>query len=135
MTKGTGKKIAIGTAIAAVAGYVAGILTAPKAGRETRKDIKDTADKGVAEAEKQLKKVHTELDKAIKSAKGQASKLTGKAKDELDEALGKANVAKNKASAILVAVRKHETEDRDLQKALDEATDTFNSLKKYLKKS
>ncbi|MCA1806602.1 MAG: YtxH domain-containing protein, partial [Actinobacteria bacterium] len=36
-------KFAIGAVFAAAAGYVTGILTAPKSGKETRKDIHDTA--------------------------------------------------------------------------------------------
>jgi len=36
-------KFGLVAAGAAVAGYVAGILTAPKSGKETRKDIKDKA--------------------------------------------------------------------------------------------
>ena len=35
------KKVLIGTALGLAAGYVAGILTAPKSGKETRQDIKD----------------------------------------------------------------------------------------------
>ena len=81
----TVKKIAIGTAIAGVAGYVAGILTAPKNGRETRKDIKDTAAKGVAEAEKKLKALHTELGHALDEAKSKGGELGDKAKKELDK--------------------------------------------------
>ncbi len=45
MKKDNGKKIAIGTAIGLAAGYVTGILTAPKSGKETRQDIKKIAPK------------------------------------------------------------------------------------------
>lgn len=40
MSKG---KFAIGALLGAAAGFVAGILTAPKSGKETREDLKDTA--------------------------------------------------------------------------------------------
>ena len=50
-------------------GYLAGILTAPKSGKETREDIKDTAVKTYSEAEKQLKKLHTELNDVLAEAK------------------------------------------------------------------
>ena len=52
------KKFAIGTVIAAAAGYVAGLLTAPKSGKETREDIKNTAVKTYKVAEKELKELH-----------------------------------------------------------------------------
>lgn len=41
MSKG---KFAVGTIIGAVAGLIAGILTAPKSGKETRADLKVKAD-------------------------------------------------------------------------------------------
>ena len=50
------KKAAAAAAIlAAGAGYVTGILTAPKSGKETRKDITNHANNARIEAEKQLK--------------------------------------------------------------------------------
>lgn len=39
-----GKKLAIGAIVGAAVGVVAGILTAPKSGKETRDDIKEKAD-------------------------------------------------------------------------------------------
>ena len=49
----TGKKVAVGAVVAAAAGFVAGILTAPKSGKETREEVVDkvesTKDDMVAE--------------------------------------------------------------------------------------
>jgi gas vesicle protein len=63
------KKWALGAIIAGIAGYIAGILTAPKSGKETRQDIKDAAEQGMAEAEKQLKKLHTQMSDLLGQAK------------------------------------------------------------------
>ena len=63
--KNSGKKIAIGTIVAGAVGYVAGILTAPKSGKETRKDIGDAAVKAKNEAERKLKKMHSELTNPV----------------------------------------------------------------------
>lgn len=130
----TAKKVAIGGAIAAVVGYLAGILTAPKSGKETREDIKDSADQAAAEAEKQLKKAHTELDKAIKQAKINSTELRGKAQDELNDLIDKAKDSKEKAREVLSAVHEGEAEDRDLERAVKEANKALDHLKKYLKK-
>ena len=54
------KKWALGAVIAAIGGFITGILTAPKSGKETRQDIKDEAVKLKGEAEKTLKQLHTE---------------------------------------------------------------------------
>jgi len=51
-----GKKLALGAVIGAAAGLVAGILTAPKSGRETREDIKKKARELKGKARKNRKK-------------------------------------------------------------------------------
>jgi len=135
MKKNTAKNFAILTLAAGAVGYVAGILTAPKAGRETREDIKNTATKGYAEAEKQLKNLHSELNKALEEAKGKLATVNGKAKEELEFAIDTAKQSKDKAREILSAFHEGEAEDKDLKKAIDEATKAFNHLKTYLGKN
>lgn len=130
----TAKKVAIGGATAAVIGYVAGILTAPQSGKETREDIKEGAGKGLAEAEKQLKKLHTELDKTIQQAQTTSADLRGKAKAELNDLVDKAKDSKEKAREVLSAVHEGEAADEDLSKAVKQANNALKNLKKYLKK-
>jgi len=130
----TAKKLAIGTIIAAAAGYVAGILTAPKSGKETRKDIKDVTVKSVAEAEKQLKKLHTELNTMINKAKAEASTVKGKAREELDAVISKSFAVKEKAREVLSSVHEGSADDKDLKKAIDDANKSLEHLKKYLAK-
>src|SRR5690348_10141004 len=132
MAKGTFKKLALGTAIAAVAGYVAGILTAPKSGKETRADIKDAASKGITEAEKQLKKAHTELSNMIDEAKLKGAHMSDKARKELDALVDKSKVTKEKAREVLSAIHEGDAEDQDLQRAIKEATNAINHLRTYL---
>jgi len=128
------KKVAIGGAIAAAAGYIAGILTAPKSGKETRGDIKQAADKGLAEAEKTLKQLHTDLDTVLKDAKVKGDKLGVKAQKELAELVVKAKDAKEKTREVLSAIHEGEADDRDLNKALKQAKNSLNNLRTYLKK-
>lgn len=130
----TFKKIAIGSSIAAVAGYVAGVLTAPKSGKQTREDIKTGVEKGVSEAEKDLKKLHTELDKVIKEAKKGSGKAGVKAQKELNELLEKAKDTKEKAREILSAVHEGDAVDKDLKKAIKDANAAIAHLRDYLKK-
>ena len=128
------KKLAIGGAVAAAAGYVAGILTAPKSGKETRESIKEAADKSWSEAEKDLKKLHTELDKVIKDSKKAGDKVGDKAKKELDGLVEKAQDTKEKARQVLSAVHEGDAEDKDLKKAIKDANDAIDHLRDYLKK-
>jgi len=133
--KNAAKKFAIGTVIAAAAGYIAGILTAPKSGKETRADIKNAAEQGLAEAERQLKKLHTELNSVIAEAKAKAETVKGKAQEELNKAVATAQAVKEKARELLSAVHEGDADDKDLKKAIDEANKAVEHLKSYLKKA
>lgn len=130
----TMKKLAIGGTIAAVAGYVAGLLTAPKSGKETRGDIKKAANTSVAQAEKELKKLHTELDSLIKDAKTNSGKLGKRAQAELNELVAKAKDSKEKVREVLSAIHEGDADDKDLQKAVKQASQALKNLKKYLQK-
>jgi gas vesicle protein len=134
MSKDTGRKFALGALIAAAAGYVAGVLTAPKAGKESRADIKEATGKGIDEVEKQVHALHDELNQLIADAKKQGAKLSAKAKSELDAAANKAGQAKEKSTEVLKAVRAGSATDKDLQKTLDEAKAAIKHLRKYLAK-
>lgn len=128
------KKFAIGAVIAAAAGYVAGILTAPKSGKETREDIKDTAVKTYQTAEKELKELHTELNKLMGEAGKKAGELKGTAQQNLDKAVAAAKVAKEKARELLSAAHEGNAEDKDLDQAVKDAKKAVDHLKSYLKK-
>jgi gas vesicle protein len=135
MGKTNAKKWALGAVFAAVAGYVAGILTAPQSGKETRKDIKDKAEQSVAEAEKQLKKLHTQMADLISEGKQKAETLKGTAQKDLQLAVDKAAVVKEKAREMLSSLHEgNTTEDKDLRKAIEEANQAITHLKAYLKK-
>jgi gas vesicle protein len=131
---GIGKKVAIGAAVAGVAGYVAGILTAPKSGKETRKDIQKAAQTARANAEKQLKKLHTDLNNLIDLSKSKYDTASTKAKAGYDKALSAAKEARQKVGEMLSAMHDGDASDKDLDKAVKEASKALNHLKTYLKK-
>jgi gas vesicle protein len=128
------KKIAIGSTVAAAAGYVAGVLTAPKSGKQTRDDIKVAAERSRAEAEKDLKRLHTELDKVIKDARAANGKLGVKAQAELNDLIEKAKDTKEKTREVISAVHEGDAEDKDLARAVKNASTALKHLRKYLKK-
>jgi gas vesicle protein len=131
---GKGTKFAVGTAVAAGIGYVAGILTAPKSGKDTRKDIHDTAVKAKTESEKKLKELNNDLTKLIATAKTKAKTAQSGAKSELHKALDVAVGAKEKAREVISAFHEGESEDKDLQKAVTDVNKAIDHLKKYLDK-
>ncbi len=129
------KRFILGTIVAAFTGYIAGILTAPKSGKETREDVKEAAVNTVKAGEKQLKRLEAEIESLLAQAKDLAAKVSGKTKINLDEAMAKVEVARDKARKVLSAVSSGEVEDKDLQKAVDEATKAVDHLRSFLSKS
>jgi gas vesicle protein len=133
MSKSSAKKWAVGAAVAGVAGYVAGVLTAPKSGKETRKDIKNTAVKVKSEAEKKLKETHSELNKVLEQVKDKGEELSGKAKTEFTEIIEKARDAKEKARDMLSALHEGDADEPELKQALKDARDALKHLEKFAK--
>ncbi|HSX15337.1 MAG TPA: YtxH domain-containing protein [Candidatus Saccharimonadales bacterium] len=129
---GVVKKVAIGAAISAAVGYVAGILTAPKSGKETRADIKNKAMETYAAAEKQLKKLHTELTDIIDEVSDRITSFRNS--KEVNAALDRGRDAKQKAREVLSALHDGEAEDKDLQKAIGDATKAIEHLRDFLRK-
>lgn len=125
-------KWALGALLGAVTGYLAGILTAPKSGKETRKDISDAATKAKREAEKKLKDLHAELNELLDTGKTKASKFSKSAKDEYKKLQTKATGARSKASEVLSAIHEGEADDKELQAAIDEAKKASEHLRKFL---
>lgn len=129
----TVKKVAVGSAIAGAVGYLAGILTAPKSGKDTRHDIgKKAGDVRVA-AEDELMDLNDELKDMIKSAKVKTVALSSTARAEFNEALIRAKDAQNKTSQVLKAVKNGEAADPDLNKAVKQGKLAAKNLGKFFK--
>ncbi len=128
------KRFAVGSAFAAAAGYVAGILTAPKSGKETRGDIKDTANENLAQAEKELKKLHTELSQVINEARVNGDRMSAKARNDLAELIDNAKDTKEKVREVISAFHEGEAEDADLKKAVKQANSALKNLRSFLNK-
>ncbi len=125
---------AVGTIVAAAVGYIAGILTAPKSGKETRRDIANNASKAKTEGEKQLKGLYSDLQDTIDKANKQAQKAKGKASKEYNEALAKAEDAKKKAKLLLSALHDGDADDPNLKAVIKEVSSAKTNLVKFIKK-
>lgn len=132
--KGHTRKIALGAAIIAAASYVAGILTAPNSGKQTRKKLRQSALNTKTEAEKTLKKAHTELSDLMVKAKIKATKFKNTADHEFASAITKAQFAKEKARDILSALHDGDADDKDLKNAVKDVSKAIVHLKSYLAK-
>ena len=118
--KDSSRRFAIGAAVAATAGYLAGLLTAPQSGKETRQDIKDVTSRGMYEAERQLKQRFEHCHPSNRASIGKK--------------MERARRAKETAREILSAVHEGRAEDKELEKAVKDAQKAVSHLKGYLKK-
>src|SRR3989344_1007443 len=129
----TGRNIAIGAAIAGAVGYVAGILTAPKSGEETRADIAAKAGDLKQAAVEEIAQLQGELKDLLAKAKSETIALSGKARAEFNEAVARAKDAQSKLTTMLKAVKAGEAEDPELNKAIKQARAASKNLAKYFK--
>lgn len=127
-------KFAIGAAITALVGYLAGLLTAPKSGKETRDDIRNKANETYSTAERELKRLHTELNDVINQAGDKVASLRGKGTKAIDEATLRGKSAKEKVREVLSGLHDGEVEDKDLKRAISDATKAIENLRDFLKK-
>ncbi len=134
MSKASGKKVAVGALLAGIIGYLAGLLTAPKSGKETRQDIKNAGLRAKKEAEKKLKELNSELNKKLDEAKEKGKDLKGRAKKEYEKLFDSASEAKEIVRQALSALHEGDAEDPELKKALKDAKDALKNLEKFLKK-
>lgn len=78
-------RLAFGAIVGAAAGIIAGILTAPKSGRETRADLRERATSLKDEATKHADAISDKTDKIIRDAKVQANTLKDRATSSADK--------------------------------------------------
>lgn len=110
---GKGKKFGLGVLVGAIAGVAAGILAAPKSGKETRNDIKNKAGEVKVSAERKLKEAHKELSNLSEQAQKAASELKGKAKDELVELAKKTDELKGKVKVAITSIKSGDDDSDD----------------------
>jgi gas vesicle protein len=125
------RKFAVGAILAGFIGYIAGILTAPKSGKETREEVVDTAVEVKRQIEKELKIVHSETKTYIAKAEKMLEKKGMVAKKEVQELATTAKKSEKKIKELLSAIHDGSAENKELQDALTEAKKIRDSLKKY----
>lgn len=128
------KKLAVAVGLAAAVGYVAGLLTAPKSGKETREDLKNAAQTGMSQAERQLKNVSSELADLLEEAKRRGSDMSDRARKQMDDLVAQARAAREKAREVVSAVHSGDAKDEDLRLSVNQANSALKHLRDYLKK-
>lgn len=116
-----------------VGGYIAGILTAPKSGKETRADIKTGAGKAKVATEQELKNAQQELSKLIDKAESKAGVLKVKSEAEKKKLIENSKKAKAKADEVIKSIKSKEVKDPDLKKAVADLKKAKDNLAKFIK--
>lgn len=129
----TGLKVGLVAVVVGAAGYLAGILTAPKSGKETRDDLRQTAEQKRAQAEAEIEKLQNELAELLKKAEAKTAGLKGKTDLEKQKAIDLSKKAKEKAAEVVDAIKTKEISDPDLKKAVADIKRAKNNLAKYIK--
>ena len=134
MSKKLLSKLAVGAAVAGAAGYVVGILSAPAAGKKTRKQLAKNTANAYADLEKQLKQMHTELDGLMKDVQANGAKVSDDVEQKVAGAVEQAGKVRGKLREVLSSVHEGEASDKDLKKAVGEAKAALDHLKKFIQK-
>lgn len=127
------RDVALGAVIAGAAGYVVGILSAPRSGKQTRKKLAKSASKARTDAEKELKKLYKEINAYIEKAEKQITKAKTKANEERKQALKKAQDARQKVRLLLSALRDGDVDEPDLKAAIADARKAKTNLGKFIR--
>lgn len=134
MSRKSTNKIAIGALIGACVGYIAGVFTAPKSGKENRALLKNKAERTIKNNEQKLKKMITDLDALIKKGNEQAKRTKESTKQGFTKAVDKARKAKQKIRELISAIHEGEAGDKDLSRAVNEGKKAVEHLKKFIRK-
>lgn len=132
--RNSGKKFALGALFAGVVGFLVGILTAPKSGKETREDLKESTRIAISRAEKDLKAIHTDLQGLINSATSNIRTTSKQAKKDFEKAIQRAKKSQTKVKTVLSSIHEGTSDDPELRAALDEAKAAKTHLKKFFDK-
>ena len=129
-----GKGLFIGLLIGGALGAVAGLLFAPKSGRELRQDIKNKSDEYLDDAEKYINDARSKAKDLINEGKKRSEKLISDAKMKSDELLKDAEKifrdAKSKATGAVETGKKTFVDETDkLKTAFKAGVDAYKESK------
>jgi gas vesicle protein len=124
-----------GTFIGALIGAVAGILLAPKSGRETQDDIKRKVRGTYHDVQGRLEKMSVEMNGRVETLKEAAKDLKGEAREESQELIRRAEVLKQdlRISANNMAKTGTQTKDSTVKQVkllLGEGSDVLSELER-----
>jgi gas vesicle protein len=127
-----------GTLIGAIVGAVAGILLAPKSGKETQADLKRKVKGTYQDVQNQLHQMSDDMAGRVDSLKIAAKELKGEAKEESQELIRRAEVLKQdlRIAGANVAESGAQTKEaavKNVKHLLDDGTKVMAELERVTK--
>jgi gas vesicle protein len=128
-----------GTIFGIVIGAIAGVLLAPKSGKDTQKDIARKVKETAADIQSRLEDMTAEVTGRVDSLKEAAKDLSDEAKAESHDLVKRAEVLKKDLliSATNLAKQGNTTKEatlKDVNKLLNEGTQMMDELERLTKK-
>jgi gas vesicle protein len=128
-----------GTIIGVVLGAVAGILLAPKSGKETQEDIKRKVKGTASEAYARIESLSDEVSGRLDNLKDAAKDLRGEAKEESQELVRRAEVLKQdlRISATNLSKNGATVKDatmKDMKQLFSEGSSVMKELERVTRK-
>ena len=130
--KKSSRNIVFGAMVVGAASYLAGILTAPKKGSETREDIRHASVNAKISLEKSLKKLYSDSSKQLQRALNLNQKLTKQTKRELDLLVASVKHATEKIKIYLTSIRDGDIEEEEITLLLTDGRDNTERLKLFV---
>jgi len=127
------KRNGIALFFGAIIGFVAGILSAPKSGKETRGDIQEAASGAAAQMDDKLKLLYKALSKNVKELDARAKKVTGKSKKELQNLRKRAVAVRKKIKMVLSDLHDGLVDSEDVEQVVREAEATKRKIDRVKK--
>ena len=132
MEKQEKKGLAIGAVIGAVAGVITGILFAPKSGKETRQDIKNTAIKVNRKVQTDIDKIQKESKELIAKVELKAKNAGGKVSTNAKKHVSEAKHGVENLTTVVKSFKAGKASDKDLDNAIKQAKKAKDSIKAFL---
>lgn len=132
------KSFVKGTIIGVIAGAVAGLLFAPKSGKETQQDIKRVVKETTGDVKARIDGLTNELGSRIDDLKAATADLKGEAKEESQELVKRADVFRQdlRIAGVNLANDGAQVKDsvaKNLKPLLAEAADIAKELERFTK--
>lgn len=126
------KKVTLGAALAGAAGYVAGILIAPRTGKQSRKKLSNAGKQELIDNQERLKLLYSELGMLVNNAKAEGKVMEGKHLEKFKSVIDNAKESRDKLEQLVDAVKKGRAEDKNLDKAIKDAEKAVKHVKRFL---